>query len=224
MRLLFGAPAARFLAATCLLAVLPLSSGPAAAQTAKDLTCKGCVGKKDLGKKSVATTHLRKRAVTAVKIAKGAVRTPAINNRAVTPAKLSGSAKPGAVSSAEDYLNAVTVDTASDTAPAEILADTLKVPAKGNVLVHANFDMEMPADSDGTCWVTLNETGYTAERRTYAVNESDADLVFPASITTVFADVSAGKQVIRLLCKRYGATGFDVFDTSLTALFVPNAM
>ena len=56
------------------------SVGEATAQTATDLKCKGCVGKKDIGKNAVKEKNIKKNAVTSAKIKDGTVESSDIKD------------------------------------------------------------------------------------------------------------------------------------------------
>jgi len=222
-------------AAVCLATVACLAAGPAAeAQTATNLKCKGCVGKKDLGKNSVSADNIRAnavgtakiapKAVTAGKIAPDAVLTKHIRDGAVSAAKIAAGAVPTAAASIDkDYGFGVTVTSSSNSTPTEVLKDTVTVPADGNLHVSANWVADLPAGATGFCWVTYNYPHYTSEYSIRMTNPASGYLFVPGSVVALFRNVPAGQHVIRLLCRK-GSTDFDVLDSSLVSLFVPGSM
>lgn len=78
----------------CALAVA--TAHPVAAQTANNLTCKGCVGTKDLKNKAVRSNKIRNNAVKSAKIRNSAVTNSKIANDAVTGAKVQNGSLTGA--------------------------------------------------------------------------------------------------------------------------------
>ena len=95
-----------FITATALFAAIPVTN--AVAQTASDLNCNACVGKRDIGKKAVVTRAIKKGAVKAKSIRDGAIEESKLADGAVTPDKLAEGAKPAGLAFAS-VLNA-TVD------------------------------------------------------------------------------------------------------------------
>jgi len=194
--------------------VCAVGPGPAHAQTATNLKCKGCVGKKELGKNAVTSKTVRKNAIS----------TKHIKSGAVSVAKLADAALPGAVSNESDYSGSSTVDTTSATSPVEVLSDTVVLPAKGYLQVSASWVSNLPFSANGECWVTRNNSRYTLENNIRSSNAAGSDAYVPGGVTAVFGNVSGGQHVLRLLCRKIGAIGYSVERASLTALFVPGAL
>ena len=114
------------------------------AQTATNLKCKGCVGKKDLGKKAVRKKHIKK----------NAIRGKHIRSNAIGGAKLGADAKPAAASGVS---SSSSVALTSNT-PATILADTIALKTAGALHVTASWTWAAGPNGSSTFAASLDST------------------------------------------------------------------
>jgi hypothetical protein len=217
------------LALIVLLAVLSMAavSVTAPAQTATNLKCRGCVGKKDLGKKAVRPKHIKKRAIKSKHIRDSAVQTKAmkdgavetrkISNGAVTAEKLADTAKPTGV----DFALGAT-STALTTSTQSIVSTTLTAPVAGYAVVMAQWQFWTQADTaQGFCSVdTVPDHNAQPAVRTQADDMLGLIHYDAASLTWAFP-IPAGDTTFYLNCVRTGASMF-VANPAITAMFVPN--
>ncbi len=178
-------------------------AAPAGAQTATNLKCKGCVGKKDLGKKAVRKKHLKNNAVTGKKI----------KNGTVGAADLAAAAKPtGADSAFGDQAIAIPTDTT-------VRSVTITAPTAGLVLAMASGTYSIAASTGATCSITLGQTLDT----THGVTGSTSTLESVSFAANRLFEVPAGDSTINLVCARtFGSDGAAVVNSVLTAAFIPN--
>ncbi len=210
------------MAAAAVLAVCAAASTNA--QTATDLRCRGCVGKRDLGRSAVTTAKIRDKAVNTFKIGDGAVTETKIGGGAVTGAKirdgsigpvdLGAGAKPAGVDSAE---GGQTFPVSA--APAVVRAVVISAPSAGLVLANASGFFSLDASSLTTCSISLNASvDFTHAIEGYA--PASVTLHMPFSGSRLY-EVPAGNTAIYLVCSRTGGASI-VYDSVLTALFIPN--
>jgi len=190
-----------------ILAIAPSGpDGTAIAQTATNLKCKGCVGKKDIGKKAVGKKHIKKNAVTGQKIKNGTIRA----------ADLAASAIELGVDYAEG-VQAIGFTTGVDTVVRSV---TISAPRDGYVLVNASGRFNLPDSASVECSISsdssLDPVG--ALRSTHSV--AMAFVHMPLALTRVFP-VSEGDAVFNLVCREM-IDEVNMYNTSITALFVPN--
>jgi hypothetical protein len=195
------------IAAAVLVTSASLLAGTGAlAQTATNLNCKGCISKKDLGKKAVTRKALRNKAVTAKKI----------KNNSVKPQHMDAAAKPAGVQ--YDYTFSPAGDVVLDSDYKPVNSIKILVPGPGYVMVNADYSaFDQFADSDARCKVRHNGTD--------AGNDMFATLskgiYVPAALVRTVQAKAAGVMTIELACSsKSGAP--RIKSPSLTALFVPN--
>lgn len=196
----------------------------ASAQTAKDLRCRGCVGKTDIGRKAVTSGKIRNNAVNTFKIMNGAVTESKIGDGAVTGAKI----QDGSVGAADlaDAVKPAGADSAEGSqtfpisgTPAVVRAVVITAPAAGFVLATASRYFSLDPSSLTTCSISQNASvDFTHAIEGYA--PAGVTLHMPFSGSRLYA-VPAGNTAIYLVCSRAGGASI-VYDSVLTALFVPN--
>jgi hypothetical protein len=176
------------------------------AQTAKNLKCKGCVGKKDLGKKAVRGKHIKPGQITSAHIGKGAV----------APAALSDAAKPSGADASETV-----VDTDLSPAATDIVLQSVTLTAPGPGMVIATGGLYIDYQGVAGRFSCTVDTAVAAGGH-YVIGESVGDGQVPVAITRVFAVDAAGNVTVHLLCREI--TG-DVRanNPKLVAWFVPGA-
>jgi hypothetical protein len=200
-----------FIAATALFAAVPVTD--AVAQTASNLKCRGCVGKRDLGKKSVVTRTIKKGAVKAKSIRDGAIEESKLADGAVTPDKLTDGAKPAGAGFASRLNEGIELGQADTT----IESVQVTAPGNGFVVVIAGgllvFDGSNKLGCSLTTGTTFDDTsgillsGDTSNERLYARTR-----IFPAT---------KGTGTYRLVCLKDGVSSVQMANLEMTALFVP---
>jgi len=178
---------------------LPAEAGPA-----RDVQCKACVGKKDIGKKAISRNKLRQNAVTTNKIKPGAVN----------GSRLSSDAKPSGGDFATEATNL----------PAEVFPIAtvdLDVPADG--LVFANASAKFQAiGAAGRVLCDLTELDGSLAQTGAVEANIDADAYHSVSQTRGFP-VNKGTVTIYWNCRSIGGAGLIVArPVDLTAIFAPN--
>lgn len=186
-------------------AIIGVGTAPVSAQTAKKLKCKGCVGKKQLGKKAVIESRIRDGAVTGAKIRDGSIG----------PADLAAAAKPTGADSASGEQNAILDGTK------EVLRSvTISAPTPGLALVTASGGFQLGQGTLTACSISLDEEiDYTHSIGSQTFGTTA--MAVPFSGTRLF-EVPAGNTVFNLVCQRIGGGSATVFDSTLTAAFIPN--
>ena len=186
--------------ATTLTAALLLTSfalaAPASAQTATNLQCKGCVGKKDLGKNAVRSKNIKK--------------------KSVKPSHLTGAAKPTGV----DFATSDTLLPLTDNS-ASLISTTITAPGPGFVVAMASWYFYTGANTiQGRCY--LATAPGTEDGPAQIANSEDGTGTYlnPAALIRTIA-VSAGNTTVHLNCRKIGLD-MRVASPSLNALFVPN--
>ena len=203
MKTLYG-PIFAFVAAGALLAASP--NVALSAEVAKDVKCRGCVGARDLGKKSVKKKHIRPNAITSSAIADGAVG----------PDDLADTAKPGGGNfSGDDQDIALT---ATDTIVRSV---TIVAPAAGIAIVNASGYgyANTIADALARCSIT---TGNSLDSNAFIYMRMDGTVMNSSDAfgATRGFDVAAGSNTYNLVCD--GTTGAPhIADTNMTAIFLP---
>ena len=195
------------------LLVLSASAVPKAvvAETATDLRCNGCVGKKDLGKKAVRSKSIKPKAIRATHLADGTVLPQHLSSDAVLPQHLSAAAKPGGV----DYLEGDLTSVLSATS-ASVISVEITVPAAGFVTVLANWYM-LASGTDGYANCGLDPAEGVIERpKTVATIVKDA---FASGATMRTFSVSGGTTRFHLNCS---GSSTLLFEPVITAMFFPN--
>lgn len=167
---------------------------PAAADTATNLVCNGCVHTKDI----------RDKAVTSAKI----------KDQTIKPADLANSAKPAGLASASGYQS---IDLSNT--PAIIKTVTVNAPAAGQVMVVASWYFYMGADGLGRCSLS---TGSALDNNHLVLGEGKTGSTYvPGSSMRVFA-VPSGPTTFNLVCDATTGTP-SVLDTSIAGLYVPGS-
>ncbi len=189
--------------AVTIAALAGLTALPATAQTATNLQCKGCVGKKDLGKKAVRKKHLKKNTVTGQKI----------KNGTIGAADLAAGAKP---TGADSAFGAQAVSIATTTIVRSV---TISAPTAGLVLAVASGTYSIAASTGATCSITLGQTLDT----THGVTGTTSTIASVSFAANRLLEVPAGDATINLVCARtFGVNGAAVVNSVLTAAFIPN--
>jgi hypothetical protein len=187
----------------------------ASAQVANDLKCKGCVGKKDIGKKAVRPKHIKKNAIKSKHIRDGAVQTEAMQDGAVTAAKLADSAKPTGGDHAES------TDVYALAPPYQAVVTTaVTAPGPGFIIAIANWTYTATSGNVfGNCY--LATAPEISDGPGAPANSPLGAMVYynGASISRMF-EVPAGVTTLYLNC--YGQATMSVTQPQLTAFFVPN--
>lgn len=174
------------------------------AQSATDLKCKGCVGKRDLGRNAVTKKALRTNSVTS----------SAVRDGTLTAADMHGSAKPAGVDFADGGFTIQVPNTL-----ASVLSTTVTALAPGYVVAMANW---FYSASDGaavtSCFLSDEEASNDGP---YMPGNAmgAAQYQQPASLL-VTLPVEAGDTTIHLNCYDVG-TDMTINHLRLTALFVP---
>ena len=175
------------------------------AQTATNLKCKGCVGKKDLGKKAVTGKAIKNEAVTSRDI----------RNNTIAPVDLAPAAKPGGV----DWVDG---DQDIDLTGVAMVIRTLVVsaPVPGYVTVLASwvFGGTPPINFIAVCGISQT-TSIDSNHAVSAEWEANVSYV-PGSAVRTF-EVGSGNTAFYLNC-RSGAGSPAIGDSSMTAMFSPN--
>ncbi len=195
---------ANCLATALLLMSIPIAV-PALAQTATNLQCKGCVGKKDLGKKAVTSKAIRNETVTS-----GDIR-----NNTIAPIDLAPAAKPSGVDwvDGDQNIGLTGVDTVIRTL-------IVSAPAPGYVTVLASWVFGGTPTTYLIALCGISQT--TSINPNHAVvAEWEAEVSYvPGSAVRTF-EVGSGNTTFHLNCR--SASGSPAIgDSSMTALFVPN--
>jgi hypothetical protein len=189
------------LAASLFLAAFAVP-GETHADTATNLVCKGCVGKKDVGRNAVRGKAIRKNAVTSEKVKDGSI----------AATDLAEGAKPaGAVE------GPVVTDVFLQATDAVINEVTIEAPTAGYVLAAANWFF-YGSNSSATCGLSkgvAQETGHSMATGWEGTGGYTGSAIR-------FFEVSAGSNTINLVC-RETAGNVLIQNTKATALFVPVA-
>ncbi len=210
-------------AAFALLGVV-VADSQAAAQVSTQLSCKGCVNARQLGKKAVTTAKIKNGAVQEGKIRNGAVSAKKIQNGAVTSAKIAaGAVEPGNL--ADDAQPAGIASASGDQDIALTGAHTvyrtvtLNAPADGNAVVNASWVIA-GLNITSRCSITTGtsvETDHTIEQ-----DEVAGNLVNLSGSAVRAFPVTTGANTFNLVC--YAAVGSpNIRDSSLVALYVPGS-
>jgi hypothetical protein len=188
-------------------AFVALPAGETSAQTATNLKCKGCVGKKDLGKKAVRSKNIKP----------GAVVNEAIADGAVDAAKLADFAKPAGAAEASDFgglaiINGITV----------VVSVSIDAPADGFAFVAASgvvkFEDGVGGEEVGICAVT---DGLALDEDNAVATTVPDDTFGAISQTRVFP-ATKGTNTYRLICDTDAAADtLAIVNPAINALFVP---
>jgi hypothetical protein len=199
---------ARCLAMACALAITAPAT-EAAAQTASNLACSGCVGKKDIGKK----------AVTKKAVGKNAVTRKAIGKNAVNAARLAGNAQPAGV----EYESLAGSKVEIGAGHTVITTVNVKAPSTGFVVAMMSGYLSFTGVTNLVYCGLTTGTEIDFEHSIAAWGSGDADesgYLSPIAQTRVFP-VSKGPGTYNLVCAAANAAPVGVWNTSLTALYVP---
>jgi hypothetical protein len=241
-------PSARYLG-IALAAMLIGSSVPdlAVAQTAKNVKCRGCVGARDLGKKSVKAKHLKDRAVRNKHIADEAITAEKIRDDEISGAKIQDNAisgaklQSGAVTGDKIQNSAVTADhlaatakpTGADSDEGNLQQDltaikstvrsvTVTAPGPGLIVAVASGNLLAASLTNALCSITDTDSPDTAHLiQANGPNGITSNLIVPFGSTRIF-EVSGGETTLNLVCQRTTGTDAKVIDPALSAFFVPN--
>lgn len=147
---------------------------PAVAQTATDLACKGCVGKRDIGKNAVTGAKIRKNTVRAKHLHRSAKPAGVASASSLTPVPLTG-----------------TYET--------VFSVSLTAPGPGTVVATASFNAHHinPGSVHGCTIVD----GTTAGLNT-SLNEGTGYVT--ASLTRPLPVAAAGPVAVNLMCTEAG--------------------
>ena len=190
-----------------LVAALLVAAGTSAvpsaqAQTATDLKCNGCVGKKDIGKN----------ALTSKKIADGAVRAE----------QMAAGARPDAARNAFLEVSFGLSDTGATHRKIEV-----DLPVRSNLIAFANWQFAIGNEEGGDCAITLDTFGFL---NTFSNGASENGNInnqvtrFAMSATGMFHDVPAGEHTVRLFCRADPGDHLGILNPSLTVMAVPQGL
>ena len=153
---------------------------------------------------------------------KGCVHTRDIADKAVKPKKLHKSARPAAA------VNAYTHGSITVAHPNAVTAqtNTVTVPSKGQLVVHASWRWLLGDGDASHCTITLNSEAFISNAFTNRGSHfaGTATNQIPGSAGAVFTDVPAGEHTVRLLCIADTDDILSVQYRSLTTQFVPGKL
>lgn len=201
-----GKAASGFLAISLFTLAASLTPPAAGAQTATNLKCKGCVGKKDIGRKAVRSKHLKRNAIDSLRIKDGAVEA----------VDLAAGAKPAGVAFTGDAPNSVALTGVLQS----VLSTTVAAPGPGHVVVSAHWTFYTNDDfTSGGCYLAT-EPGIADGLDQFFYSDDVVNAAYvPAGMSRTI-DVPAGQTAIHLNCSE--TTGdVSVSNPRMTALFVP---
>jgi len=191
---------------TLALAGLALAFGmataqPASAQTATNLNCNGCVGKKDLGD--------------------SAVRSNKIKDGNVKAKDLTVGAQPGY---ANNIYNNGSVSTGTG-GTVTALEMPISLPNKANIVATATWQFGLNDNEGADCAIRLNSTAYsdTFSNGGHASDVSGLD-EYALAATGVFIDANPGLHTVRLVCRADSGDNVTVRKRSLTLVTVPKVL
>lgn len=202
------------------------STEPAFAQTANNLKCRGCVDKRDIGKKAVRSKHIKDGSiktkdlgagvVDADKIGNGAITSAHILDRQVEPNDLALDAQPTAAAASESLGDPIAnVGLGVQTV---IRTVTIDAPGPGGVVAH--FDLVGRALSGDGMLICAVTTGTTAIGERLVASNIPDDKAATISGTKLFPVSASGSFTLNVIC--YAAMkAVKVSYPSLTLLFVP---
>ena len=178
---------------------------PAAAETATNLKCKGCVGKKDLGKQAVRGKHIKENAVASTHILDGGV----------APADLAATAKPaGGDGTAGDQSIALT-------STAQVVRSVVvAAPVAGFAVVTATGSTVAVGSGLAACSLSLDTAVDPAHQIVAGHTGAALNSYIPFALTRLFP-VPQGNTTVRLVCRESSGTSV-VEDSAMSAIFVPN--
>jgi hypothetical protein len=198
------------IAAAVLLTSASLLAGTGAlAQTATNLNCKGCVGKKDLGKNAVTTKAIRKNAIKAAKI----------KDKAITAAKLGNGATPAGY--ARNGKDGESVDLS--TTPAIVVSVALKAPAAGHAVVVGEGALEFNGNGNNAGCSLGSDAAYDTTIAGIAAGDNNLENEYAHVSRTRILPVTAGVNTFNFICKAQNGEAVRIFNPQISALFVPGA-
>jgi hypothetical protein len=214
----FVVPAAALVMAASLLQATPV---PADAQTATNLKCKGCVGKKDIGTKAVMSKSIRPGAILRTHIQDKAIDASKLADGAVDASKLADDAKPAAAVNTHSTGSVVF----SNSTGVALLSDTVVLDSPGALHVIASWTWWLDPGDRSTCTVTLDSAGFTTANSIFSLrNAALSEPGYYAGTTSAVFPASAGSRTVRLICKSDNATNVGVVRPNLTILYVPGLL
>jgi hypothetical protein len=176
------------------------------AQTATNLKCKGCVGKKDIGRKAVRSKHLKRNAIDSLHIKDGSVEA----------ADLSAEAQPAGVAYTGDTPNSVALTGALES----VLSTTIDAPGPGHVVVSAHWTFYTNDDFTSAGCYLATEPGIADGLDQFFYSDDVVNAAFvPAGMSRTI-DVPGGQTAIHLNCSE-SIGDVSVSNPRMTALFVP---
>jgi hypothetical protein len=187
------------------------ATGVSVADTATDLKCRGCVGKKDLGKKAVRAKNIKRGSVRADHIKPGSLNADHIGLSQISEKHLSDAAKPAGVAAVEN-------GSVSQIVGEDIIETvTLSAPGRGTIVVTGSLSISLASNSSVQCAITPESKIGT---QFAGASSGLASQSIPISTTRAFPVTAAGDTSINLICKMSLGAGNSA-QPSLTALFVP---
>ncbi len=174
---------------------------PAAAQTATNLNCNGCVGKKE--------------------IREGAVRSKSIKDGNVKAKDLTVGAQPAYANNVYENGSVGTGDGGTVTA----LFVPISLPNPANIVATATWQFGLNDNEGADCAIRLNSSAYsdTFSNGAHAGNVVGLD-EHALAATGVFIDVSSGLHTVRLVCRANSGDNVSVRKRSLTLITVPKTL
>ena len=210
----------------CAALALPGIQRRASAQTATDLKCMGCVGDKDLGKKTVKSKHLKKNAVKSKHIKDGSITASDLGADAVTsghiqdgtvgPEDLADGAKPGGANSIFGNTTA-NLETSSK----EVESLTISAPGPGYVVAMATWIFHNNTSSVGGYCSLSDQPDVEEEPYAYGYSATVTSFFYDAASLVRTIEVPAGDTTVYLNCREEGGD-MNVTFPNINAFFVPN--
>ena len=182
--------------------VTGLIAAPASnAQTATNLNCNGCVGKKDIDDGAVTSNKIRNGAIKSKDLHAGAQPTAAENVFILAPAIVEDS-------------------------PETVASIQFELQHKANIVAVATWQMALNDDEGGQCAITLNSTAYSEmfSNRAFDANVPGPAHEHPGAATGMFKNILPGNFIVRLVCLADENDAITVRRRSLTVLAVPKKL
>ena len=180
--------------------VRPLSAGDPEAKTkvtATDLKCKGCVGKKEMGKNAIKSKNIKA----------GQVKTTNLGNGAVTIGKLDATAKTTTYTAGHRH----DPETALSGTP--LLMDQTSVAAPGPGAVLVNFSVSLYVDTAGLAQCYVIGDSITTANTLPCVVASDTDQYLVCSGVQAIPVTTAKNVDLGVYCQEDAGTVLTYIST-----------
>ncbi len=171
---------------------------PAAAQTATNVICRGCVGARDIARDAIRSRHIK--------------------NGQVKPADLHRTAKPAAANFSSVGGEDAGVLPTTDTVVAQV---TMDLPAGGVVILNAGGWATFNDNPSSILCAISQTTSIGTQPFIIAQNHNVANARrMPTPVTRGFVETTGGTKTYYFLCRTHlGSSSHD--DAMLTAVYVP---